>query len=54
MIYERLAAQGNSETAKQQTQEHLEVFATQGLRTLCVAYADVSAQAYEVRVLNYY
>ncbi|XP_021953881.1 probable phospholipid-transporting ATPase IA isoform X2 [Folsomia candida] len=47
VIYERLAAHGNSESNKQKTREHLEIFATQGLRTLCVAAADISPHAYE-------
>jgi phospholipid-transporting ATPase len=47
VIYERLSAHGNSEFIKQKTREHLELFATQGLRTLCCAFADISNNAYE-------
>jgi phospholipid-transporting ATPase len=47
VIYERLSANGNSETMKQKTLEHLDIFATQGLRTLCCAFADISNQGYE-------
>lgn len=48
MIYERLSPQLNSESFKRDTQSHLEEFATQGLRTLCCAVADISNQTYEV------
>jgi len=47
MIYERLSST-NSESIKDLTRDHLEHFATQGLRTLCVGVTDISEQQYEV------
>ncbi|XAR64986.1 Phospholipid-translocating ATPase [Bertholletia excelsa] len=45
VIYERLADGGND--IKNTTREHLEQFGAAGLRTLCLAYRDLSADAYE-------
>ncbi|KAK3912291.1 putative phospholipid-transporting ATPase IA [Frankliniella fusca] len=45
VIYERLS-QG-TQKAKEQTLKHLETFASEGLRTLCCAVADISPEAYE-------
>jgi magnesium-transporting ATPase (P-type) len=42
VIYERLKKQATSDTYALQTDEHLKLFATQGLRTLCLAKRDVS------------
>ena len=51
MIYERLSDKNNVESTKLATQSHLEEFASQGLRTLCCAVAEISPQAYEVIIL---
>nr|CAD1822517.1 unnamed protein product [Ananas comosus var. bracteatus] len=45
VIYERLA-EGNHEI-KRLTREHLEQFGSAGLRTLCLAYRDLSPDMYE-------
>lgn len=45
VIYERLA-DGN-EDLKKVTREHLEQFGSSGLRTLCLAYRDLSPDMYE-------
>ncbi|XP_020276843.1 phospholipid-transporting ATPase 3 isoform X2 [Asparagus officinalis] len=45
VIYERLA-DGNNEL-KKLTREHLEQFGSAGLRTLCLAYRDMSNEFYE-------
>ncbi|XP_007495297.2 phospholipid-transporting ATPase IB isoform X1 [Monodelphis domestica] len=44
VIYERLSEDSQF---KEQTLCHLEYFATEGLRTLCVAYADLSEEVYQ-------
>lgn len=46
VIYERLSTQGQK--YGEITLSHLEHFATEGLRTLCCAVADVPLQFYEV------
>ena len=45
VIYERLA-DGNNQL-KNVTREHLEQFGSAGLRTLCLAYRDLSSEFYE-------
>ncbi|KAL7261003.1 hypothetical protein ACSBR1_006632 [Camellia fascicularis] len=45
VIYERLA-DGNNDI-KKTSREHLEQFGASGLRTLCLAYRDLSCDAYE-------
>ncbi|KAK6922097.1 P-type ATPase, N-terminal [Dillenia turbinata] len=45
VIYERLADVGNE--LKNITREHLEQFGSAGLRTLCLAYRDLSSSLYE-------
>jgi phospholipid-transporting ATPase len=45
VIYERLAA-GNDDL-KKVTRAHLEQFGSAGLRTLCLAYRDLSPETYE-------
>ncbi|GAA96668.1 uncharacterized protein L969DRAFT_97024 [Mixia osmundae IAM 14324] len=45
VVFERLAA-GNEEL-KRTTDQHLEVFASEGLRTLTLAYKDLDAKEYE-------
>ncbi|KAK6931154.1 P-type ATPase, N-terminal [Dillenia turbinata] len=45
VIYERLADGGNE--LKNITREHLEQFGSAGLRTLCLAYRDLSSSSYE-------
>ncbi|KAL7181751.1 hypothetical protein ACSBR1_040618 [Camellia fascicularis] len=45
VIYERLADGSND--IKKTTREHLEQFGSAGLRTLCLAYRDLSPDAYE-------
>ncbi|XP_047329990.1 phospholipid-transporting ATPase 3-like [Impatiens glandulifera] len=45
VIYERLVS-GNNEI-KKTSREHLEQFGSAGLRTLCLAYRDLSPNAYE-------
>jgi len=45
VIFERLRDKKNCES----TLVHLETFATEGLRTLCCAVADISEDHYEVR-----
>lgn len=45
MIYERLA-DGN-DSIKKLTREHLEQFGSSGLRTLCLAYRDLTSEEYE-------
>ncbi|OVA09139.1 Cation-transporting P-type ATPase [Macleaya cordata] len=45
VIYERLADGNNN--LKNTTREHLEQFGSAGLRTLCLAYRDLSTDSYE-------
>lgn len=45
MVFERLSA-GNQEI-KSVTREHLEHFGSAGLRTLCLAYRELSSELYE-------
>lgn len=45
VIYERLAANGNKYAAV--TRRHLESYGADGLRTLCLAYADLDPNFYE-------
>ncbi|KAH9773597.1 phospholipid-transporting ATPase 3 [Citrus sinensis] len=45
VIYERLA--NGNEDLKKVTREHLEQFGSSGLRTLCLAYRDLSPDMYE-------
>ncbi|KAL0296942.1 UNVERIFIED_CONTAM: Phospholipid-transporting ATPase 3 [Sesamum radiatum] len=45
VIYERLADHGNE--LKSATREHLEQFGASGLRTLCLAYRNLSPDVYE-------
>ncbi|KAE8690796.1 Phospholipid-transporting ATPase 3 [Hibiscus syriacus] len=45
VIYERLV--GGSDEIKKVTREHLEQFGSAGLRTLCLAYKDLSPDVYE-------
>lgn len=45
MIYERLA--GGNDDLKKVSREHLEEFGCAGLRTLCLAYRDLSPDMYE-------
>lgn len=44
MIFERLAEEGNPH--RDVTREHLEKFGADGLRTLCLAYRELSPQLY--------
>ena len=46
MIYSRLR-KGTQQSLRKVTAEHLEIFAREGLRTLCVAERDLSEQEYE-------
>eukprot|EP00835_Amoeboradix_gromovi_P001235 NODE_53_length_26956_cov_0.387348.p1 type:complete len:1270 gc:universal NODE_53_length_26956_cov_0.387348:14886-11077(-) len=48
IIYSRLAP--NQEKMKQQTFDHLELFANQGLRTLCISYRTMSTAEYDTFV----
>lgn len=50
VIYERLAP--DKRQFREVTLKQLEDFATEGLRTLCCAYAVVPKQTYEVKKLN--
>lgn len=45
VIYERLADRDND--LKRTSREHLEQFGAAGLRTLCLAYRDLSSEVYE-------
>lgn len=45
VIYERLAIGDND--LKKTTREHMEVYGAAGLRTLCLAYRDLSPEIYE-------
>lgn len=45
VIYERLG--GGNEDIKKVTREHLEQFGSSGLRTLCLAYRNLSSDVYE-------
>ncbi|KAG6764746.1 hypothetical protein POTOM_032232 [Populus tomentosa] len=45
VIYERLA--GGNDDLKKVTRSHLEQFGSAGLRTLCLAYRDLSPETYE-------
>ncbi|GKZ35717.1 hypothetical protein AbraIFM66950_006469 [Aspergillus brasiliensis] len=45
IIYSRLAP-GKQQALRKTTAEHLEVFANEGLRTLCIAYRDLSEEEY--------
>ena len=45
-MYERLA-DGNHDM-KKTSREHLEQFGSAGLRTLCLAYRDISREQYEI------
>ncbi|PPD81487.1 hypothetical protein GOBAR_DD21582 [Gossypium barbadense] len=45
VIYERLV--GGSDDLKKVTREHLEIFGSAGLRTLCLAYKDLAPDVYE-------
>ena len=45
VIYERLA--GGNDDLKKVTRAHLEQFGSAGLRTLCLAYRDLSPETYE-------
>ncbi|XP_044018116.1 probable phospholipid-transporting ATPase IA isoform X3 [Aphidius gifuensis] len=48
IIYERLEnIDNNDDNFRQITLEHLELFASEGLRTLCFAYADIEERHYE-------
>ncbi|KAL3097861.1 hypothetical protein niasHS_000596 [Heterodera schachtii] len=44
MILDRLSARGTSELLRSATHQHLDKFATDGLRTLCTAYKPVDAE----------
>lgn len=59
IIYEKLASKttNNAEDGvdfREITLNHLEAFATEGLRTLCFAFADIPESLYQVRKFNYY
>lgn len=45
IIYSRLAP-GKQQELRKTTAEHLEIFANEGLRTLCIAYRDLSEEEY--------
>ncbi|GLA93417.1 hypothetical protein AtubIFM61612_010613 [Aspergillus tubingensis] len=45
IIYSRLAP-GKQQELRKTTAEHLEIFANEGLRTLCIAYRDLSEDEY--------
>ena len=45
MIYDRLLP---NEAFARQTESHLEYFAVDGLRTLCIAEATIDEQSYQV------
>ncbi|RAH59232.1 phospholipid-translocating P-type ATPase domain-containing protein [Aspergillus piperis CBS 112811] len=47
IIYSRLAP-GKQQELRKTTAEHLEIFANEGLRTLCIAYRDLSEEEYRV------
>jgi phospholipid-transporting ATPase len=47
VIMERL---GSNDENAQLTSEHLESFATEGLRTLCLAYRILTTEEYEVNI----
>ena len=49
VIYERL---GDSQQFKDVTIKNLEEFASEGLRTLCFAVADISPEFYEVSIFR--
>lgn len=49
VIYERLAP--DRQAYREVTLKHLEDFATEGLRTLCCAYAEIPRKTYEVSTL---
>uniref|UniRef100_A0A183BHR8 P-type phospholipid transporter n=1 Tax=Globodera pallida TaxID=36090 RepID=A0A183BHR8_GLOPA len=44
MVLDRLSARGTSELLRSATLQHLDKFATDGLRTLCVAYKPVESE----------
>lgn len=46
IIYERLAKSGNDKTLLSKTSAHLEQFATEGLRTLCIAQREINWPQY--------
>jgi phospholipid-transporting ATPase len=52
VIFERLAP--NGQLFKEDTLKHLEEFATEGLRTLCLAVAEIPADVYEDWKQTYY
>jgi magnesium-transporting ATPase (P-type) len=41
---------GSNDENAQLTSEHLESFATEGLRTLCLAYRILTTEEYEVNI----
>ena len=54
VIYERLVPESEDsedDSYRQITLEHLEAFASEGLRTLCFAASELSETQYNVRVL---
>nr|CAG4643715.1 EOG090X00X3 [Lepidurus arcticus] len=51
VIYERL---GHDQTYREVTLQHLEVFAREGLRTLCCAMADIPEDVYEEWKSNFF
>ncbi|XP_023570818.1 phospholipid-transporting ATPase IB [Octodon degus] len=50
VIYERLS---KDSLFMEETLTHLKLFATEGLRTLCVAYADLSEEQYQHWLMDY-
>jgi phospholipid-translocating ATPase len=52
VIYERLSS-GNNEIIKDVTLKHLEIFADEGLRTLCLAYREVGLEEFQDWMLKY-
>lgn len=51
VIYERLSKK--CQKFKEETLQHLEEFATSGLRTLCFAYAEISQTDFQVYISVY-
>lgn len=50
VIYERMAKGGDNPIARD-TARHMEHFAVDGLRTLCIAERELQETSYEVRIL---
>lgn len=54
VIFERLAKDGGQEELKQKTDKDLQHFASEGLRTLCLAYKVLDAEVYQTWAKRYH